>query len=566
MKIEEPVISSKRYQSGDDEVDALRSERPQGASLYPPGTDEGAPISVEREPQSARINLSPFANLRYDLPAGLVVFLVALPLCLGIALASGAPPLSGILAGIAGGLVIPLVSRADLSVSGPAAGLAAVVAVGISKSGSFQVFALAVVLAGLMQIAFGALRLGRLAHLVPSSVIQGMLTAIGLLLILKQIPHAIGYDKENFASFSFRANDTENTFSLFYHAFKSVEPGAVLITLFCIPLLITWEKTPALKKLTFLPGPLAAVLLGVGLEMLFRSSPRLDLEAKHMVQLPIGGANGSLFDALTLPKFSAITSGQTWLLALTLALVASLETLLNVEAVDKLDPYHRRAPSDRELVAQGLGNMVSGLAGGLPVTSVVVRSTAAIGAGARTRMAAFSHGVLLFLSVALAASLLNRIPLACLAAILLMTGYKLAKPSIFRAAYKAGPAFFVPFLATVGAILLTDLLKGTAIGLGLGVAFSLYRLVEGTFQIHHEGSTLRIRILGHAYFFSRGRLVNALEQAKPGTNVIFEAEPGTFVDRDVLALIQNFKKTAKARKLKVEVYGIQLSDAADVAH
>ena len=547
----------------EDEVDGIRSERPRDE----PDDSNSPPSSVHEPASSSQLpNLSPWANLKYDLPAGLVVFLVAVPLCLGIALASGAPALSGILAGIAGGLVIPLISRSPLSVSGPAAGLAAIVAAGITKAGSFEVLAMAVVLAGVIQMGLGALKAGRIAHFVPSSVIQGMLTAIGLLLILKQIPHAVGYDKENFASVAFRSNDTENTFSLFFHALSAFEPGAIIIAMVSISVLVLWEKT-RLKRLTFFPGPLAAVVLGIALETLFRRiSPALDLEPKHLVQIPIGNGNGSLLGALRLPSFAAVTQTSTWVLAVTLAVVASLETLLNVEAVDKLDPYHRKSPPNRELVAQGVANVVSGLVGGLPVTSVVVRSTAALNAGSRTQMSAFSHGVLLLLAVLLAAPLLNRIPLACLAAILLVTGYKLTKPEIFRAAYRSGASYFVPFLATVIAILFTDLLKGTAIGLGIGVAFALRKVIEGAFDVQKNGSLVTIRILGNAHFFSRGRLVTELDHVPNGSKVVIEAVPGSFVDRDVLGVIGAFAKSARRRKIEVELHNISLEGAADLAH
>jgi MFS superfamily sulfate permease-like transporter len=549
----------------EEEIDQERSELVHWDSLPPPAEPEGSTTPATAG-VAARPNLSVWANLRHDLPAGLVTFLVAVPLCLGIALASNAPVLSGILAGVIGGLVIPLISRAELSVSGPAAGLAAVVALGIAKVGSFEAFAFALVLAGLMQIAFGAVRAGKIAHFFPTSVIQGMLTAIGLLLILKQIPHAVGYDKDNFASLAFKGDGGENTFSLLYHAFASIHPGALLLTVLSIPILVLWEKSHTLKKLTFLPGPLAVVAIGLGLELLFRSTGTMTFGAKHLVQLPLGGEHGSFFSALRLPDFSAIKSSETWILAVTLAVVASLETLLNVEAVDKLDPHHRKSPPNRELVAQGVANTLSGLVGGLPVTSVVVRSTAAVNAGAHTRMAAFVHGVLMLLAVVLASTVLNHIPLACLAAILLMTGYKLAKPAIFVAAFRAGSGYFVPFAGTVVAILLTDLLKGAAIGLALGIGFSIFRMIEGTFHVEKDGNTLHIRVLGHAYFFSRGRLLAALEHAVEGNKVIVEAEPGTFVDRDVALTLQGFMKTAHLRTIDVEVRGIALGHHDEPSH
>ncbi|AKT36315.1 SulP family inorganic anion transporter [Chondromyces crocatus] len=510
--------------------------------------------------QSSKV--SPLDVLKTDLPAGLVVFLVALPLCLGIALASGAPLFSGLIAGIVGGLVIPLISRAPLSVSGPAAGLAAIVFTGISALGSFSVFALAVVIAGVMQLVLGVLRAGGIAHYFPSSVIKGMLTAIGVLLILKQLPHAIGLDVEEFGAMSFQVGK-ENTFSLIARALEVIQPGAAIISVGCVALLVFWDKVPALKKLTWLPGPLVAVLGGTLANELFqRNYQTVALQSEHLVRLPSTDGAGGLLGALHLPDWSAITRADVWTLAVTLAVVASLETLLNLEAVDRIDPWRRKSPPNREMLAQGMGNLTSGLLGGLPITSVVVRSSAGVNAGGRTKAVALFHGLFLMLAVLFMAPLLTRIPLACLAAILLTTGYKLAKPKLFSDMYRLGWSQFTPFMVTVLAIVLTDLLKGVAIGLAVGLAFVLRESMSRVYEVSREGQLVTIRLNKEAFFFSRGKLVSLFEELPRDTHVILDAEAAPFVDHDVADAIRDFQSSAGLRNIQVEVRGLKLAPVA----
>lgn len=520
---------------------------------------------VRPEPAKAApapaLDLRPLSVLKSDLPAGLVVFLVALPLCLGIALASGAPLFSGLIAGIVGGLVVPLISRSPLSVSGPAAGLAAIVVAGLAQVGSFAAFTLAVLIAGAMQIVAGIIRAGSIAHYFPSSVIKGMLTAIGILLILKQLPHAIGLDTEAMGAVSFQAGD-ENTFSLITHALRVIEPGAAVISAGCIALMVVWEKVPALKKLTWLPAPLIAVTLAVVANELFvKAAPAMALQSEHLVKLPSTDGPAGMLGALHLPDWSAITRWEVWLLAATLAVVASLETLLNLDAVDRLDPWRRKSPPNRELLAQGAGNLASGLLGGLPITSVIVRSSANVNAGARTRASAVFHGAFLVLSVLLLAPLLTKIPLACLAAILLMTGYKLAKPKLFADMYRLGWNQFVPFIVTVLAIVFIDLLKGVAFGLAVGLVFVVREAMSRVYHVEHEHEEKRvtIKLTKEAYFFSRGKLLSLLDGVPEHAHVIVDAEGAPFVDHDVVDAIRSFKASASDRNIRVDVRGIELT-------
>ncbi|WP_437753749.1 SulP family inorganic anion transporter [Sorangium sp. So ce1389] len=511
------------------------------------GAPQAAPEKESAPPLDPRLS----ANLKYDIPAGVVVFLVALPLCLGIALASGAPLLSGIVAGIMGGLIIPLVSRASLSVSGPAAGLAAIVLAGITSLQSFQAFAMAVVIGGVLQLALGVLKAGAISHFFPSSVIKGMLAAIGVLLILKQLPHAVGFDKDNFASESFKA-DGGNTFTMLGQATQAIEWGAFLISAVCLAIMVGWEKS-RLAKISWLPAPLVAVLVAtLGNELFKVAVPSLALEQKHLVSLP----TGDLFSALQQPDWSAIMRPEVWVLGVTLAIVASLETLLNLEAVDRIDPWQRKSPPNRELVAQGLANVASGLVGGLPVTSVIVRSSANTNAGARTRVSAFTHGALLLLAVVFAAGLLSHIPLACLATILLVTGYKLAKPKIFAEMHKLGWNHFIPFVVTIVAIVLTDLLKGIAIGLAVGVLFVLRTQMNRVFDVVHEGARVTIRFNKAAYFFTQGKLVTLFERLPSDSHVVVDAQGASYVDHDVAELIRRFQQSAPRRNIRVEVLGL----------
>lgn len=409
-------------------------------------------------------------DLRSDLPAGLVVFLVALPLCLGIALASGAPLFAGLIAGMVGGLVIPLVSRSALSVSGPAAGLAAVVLAGIRDVG-MEGLAAAVLVAGIFQVLLGVARAGVLIQFMPASVIKGMLTAIGILLILKQIPHAIGFDVEKFGAEAFDVGDGENTFTVFMEALLDFRGGALLISAVAIPTLVLWDRT----RITFLPAALVVVVVGTLLNLSYGSwMPSLSLAQSHLVTLP----GGSLVEQVHSPPVRALLSAGVWKLAVTLAIVASLESMLSIEAIDKLDPLKRKTPMNRELIAQGVGNTVSGVLGGLPVTSVIVRSSANVNAGARSQLSAFTHGAFMLLAVVFARDLLQHIPLAALASILVVTGYKLAKPALFREMYRQGMPVFVPFMVTITGIIFTDLLRGIVIGMASCVLFMRQPVTE----------------------------------------------------------------------------------------
>ncbi|HEY8401296.1 MAG TPA: SulP family inorganic anion transporter, partial [Cytophagaceae bacterium] len=439
----------------------------------------------------SKINLKDLSslkgNLKYDLSAGLVVFLVAVPLCLGIALASGAPLFSGLIAGIVGGLVIGSFSGSQLSVSGPAAGLTIIVINAISTLGSFETFLCAVFIAGVLQVVMGYAKAGSIAAFFPSAVIKGMLAAIGIILILKQIPHAVGYDMDYEGNLNFLQADDENTISEIFKAFGAITPGAVVISLVSLILMIYWGKIKW-SVAQAIPAPLLVVVFGVVINSLFDSLGWADivLGAEHLVQIPVANSFNELLSFFTIPDFSNFKNPQVYGVAITLALVATLETLLNVEAVDKIDPYKRTSPKNRELKAQGIGNMVSGLIGGLPITSVIVRSSVAVNSGGRTKMTAIFHGFLILVAVVLFPTMLNLIPLASLAAILLVTGYKLTTFALYKNFYKQGWDQFLPFIVTVVAIVFTDLLLGILIGMGVSIFFILRRNMKNNFSYQLE--------------------------------------------------------------------------------
>lgn len=487
-------------------------------------------------------------SLRFDLPAGLVVFLVAVPLCLGIALASGAPLLSGLVAGMVGGLVVPLISRAELSVCGPAAGLAAIVLSGITTLGSFEVFTVALVLAGLLQLLMGVLRFGRFSAWFPTGVVAGMLAAIGVLLIIKQLPHAVGFDKDAFAIEN--GSHTPGASTLL----GAIEPVAVISAITAMAALIGWEKIVKRRGGSFLPAPLMAVLVGVATHEIVRvASPARALATEHMVRIPDAAAWKS---SLAIPDFSLWLRQDVWIVAVTVAVVASIESLLNVEAMDRLDPFARRSPMNRELVAQGVANTLSGFLGGLPITSVVVRSSAALQAGARTRGASLVHGLLLVLTIFVLGPLLDRIPLACLAAILLVTGYKLAGPAVFRAAWKAGLENFIPFAATLIGVVALDLLKGVGIGLAVAMALAIRRALGRAVEVVQEEGRVIVRLVRDVPFFARADLQAALDSVPPKGRVVVDAEGATSVHKDVQEAIKTFVDTAPRRSVEVEVRGI----------
>lgn len=502
-----------------------------------------------------------FKDFKNDLPASIVVFFVAVPLCLGIALASGAPLFAGIIAGIVGGIVVGMASGSPLGVSGPAAGLAVIVLSSIAAIGSWPAFLLAVVLAGILQLIMGFAKAGFIAYFFPNSVIKGMLTGIGLLIILKQIPHALGYDKDPEGDLSYFQTDGGTTISSISNAINALSPGAILISTIAIAILILWDTVLMKKHKLFqvIQGPIVVVVLGIAMNYMYQTGAlNFSLDADQVVKLPVANSLREFFSFFTFPDFSAITNFKVWEVALVLAIVASLETLLCVEATDKLDPYKRVTPTNRELKAQGLGNVISGMIGGLPITQVIVRSTANITFGGKTKMSAILHGLFLLISAITVAEWLNMIPLASLAAILIIVGYKLAKPALFKQMYKLGWEQFVPFVATVVGILATDLLKGITIGILFGIFYTLrhsYRnshhlkdvvtTKEGQ-QVHH------IELAQEVSFFNKASVMRTLEAIPAQSKVIIDFSKSKSVAHDVIEIIQNYRINAKAKNITVE--------------
>lgn len=502
------------------------------------------------------ITFKPFDNLSHDIPAALVVFLVALPLCLGIALASGAPLFSGLVAGVIGGVVAGSLSKSSLSVSGPAAGLATIVFSAIQELQSFPLFLLAVVLAGALQILLGFLRAGTIGHFFPAAVIKGMLAAIGLILILKQIPHALGYDADYEGDESFFQPDNQNTFTEILKAMDYFTPGAILISVVSLLVLVLWP-TPWVKRFkwtTYVPAPLVVVTLGVSLNALFKEFvPSLEVQATHLVNL--GGFNGleSLGQVVVFPDFGGLSDPRVYRIALTIALVASIESLLSIEAIDKLDPYRRITPLNRELKAQGLSNFLSGLFGGLPVTAVIVRSSANLVAGGRTKMSAILHGVFLGGVVMLMPHILELIPLACLAGVLLVVGYKLNTPVMYRETFKKGVDQFLPFLVTIVAILLTDLLIGISIGVLVAIFFVLKTNVQTAMIVVNSGPQYLIKFTKDVSFVHKASLRRIFEQLPANTSVVIDGGKSQFFDADIVETIEDFIKSAPTRSITVEI-------------
>ena len=479
------------------------------------------------------------SHLKDDIPSGLVVFLVALPLCLGIALASGAPLFSGIISGIIGGIIVAIFSGSALSVTGPAAGLTVIVLNGITDLGSYDVFLLAVVIAGILQIILGFLKAGVIGYYFPSSVIKGMLAAIGIILILKQAPLAIGYDKTSGVQF---------------------QMGSVIIAGISIAIILIWDL-PVFKKFLFfkfIPGALIAVITGVLLNNFFASHHQdWALSANQLVKLPVSDSFDGFLNQFTFPNFSAFTNYKVYVLAFTIAIIASLETLLSTEAADKLDPYKRVTPTNLELKAQGVGNLLSGLIGGLPMTAVIVRTSANVNAGGKTKVSAIIHGIFLLLSVAFLASILNKIPLACLAAVLLIVGYKLAKISLFKEMYKLGWEQFVPFIVTVVAIQFSDLLKGIALGMLVAIFYILRTNYRRDYEFHYDKSSdakkVKLTLLEHVTFINKGSIANKLSSLEDGTIIEINAEKAHYIDLDVLEIIYDFKAHSIHRNIQVEL-------------
>jgi MFS superfamily sulfate permease-like transporter len=495
-------------------------------------------------------------TLESDLPAALVVFLVALPLCLGIALASGAPLISGIIAGIVGGVVVGSLSGSQLGVSGPAAGLAVIVLLAIQSLG-FNAFLVAVMLAGVFQLALGYARAGIIAYYFPSSVITGMLAGIGIIIFLKQLPHAFGYDRDPVGEVSFFQPDGENTFSELLHVLDAISPGPLLIALVSLAILLLWPRLKAYKLTALIPGPLVAVVTGVLLHLLLRDSA-LALAPDQVVNIPVTGGLASVTELLTFPDFSALTQIAVYKTAAVLAIVASLETLLSVEAADKLDPQKRVTPTDRELKAQGVGNIISGLLGGLPVTQVIVRSSANVQSGAKSKTSTIIHGLLLAISVLAIPTIMNLIPLATLAAILLVVGYKLAKPALFRNMFRRGRGQFGPFIVTVLGIVFTNLLLGICLGLVVAVVVILFQNFRLPFQIssHERGALIRIHLAQQVTFLNKAAMLKTLDAIKKDSSVVIDASNSVFVHPDVMEIIDNFTIGAPMKGIDVVVLGL----------
>ena len=518
------------------------------------------------------------SNLKYDLPAGLVVFLVALPLCLGISIASGAAPIAGILTGIVGGIVVGFFSGSKLGVSGPEAGLAAIILSYLTMTGvTYEMFLLGVVFTGIFQIVFGYIKAGVLANYFPASVIKGMLAAIGILLVLKQIPHGLGDDKDSEGDVEFFQADGENTFTEIINAIADPHIGAIIITMISLTIVILWQ-TKALKKIKFLsaiPAPLLVVILGVVLNQTFISYfPSLALKDIHLVNIPVYKTVGEFFTSFRTPDFSRLWQYDHQYfsslfeqykliigMGFTLAVVASLETLLSVEATDKLDPKKRVTPTNKELIAQGIGNTVVGLIGGLPMTQAIVRSSVNINAGGKTKISTMFHGILLFLFVLLVPDLLNKIPLACMAGILIMIGYNLANVKLFKGMYKLGMRQFLPFVITIVSILLTDLLIGIIIGLIIAI---FYILKDNRNKEPFDVKVTRTPNEPYKYlvifylheevtYLSKHVLLLSLHDIPMNSKIIIDGSQTRFISHDVIEGINEFKDySAPTKNIHVE--------------
>jgi MFS superfamily sulfate permease-like transporter len=507
--------------------------------------------------------LNPLKNLKHDIPAGIVVFLVAMPLCLGIAMASGAPLFSGIISGIVGGIIVGALSGSSLGVSGPAAGLAVIVLNAIQDLGAFDIFLVAVVLAGVIQLIMGFLKAGIIAYYFPSSVIHGMLAGIGIIIFLKQIPHAFGYDKDPEGDFEFNQLDGHNTFDDLLIMINNMSIGVVIISAISLFILILWN-TKYFQKLSFtkiIPGPLVAVIVGIVLNYVFKSFPSLTISPDHLVTVPVSKDFNGFISNFTLPNFNGLSNPNVYITAIIIAVVASLETLLCVEATDKLDPLKRVTPTNRELKAQGIGNMIAGFIGGLPVTQVIVRSSANIQSGGKTKAAAIIHGFLLLLSIILIPNLLNQIPLAVLAAILLVVGYKLAKPALFKRMYNEGLEQFIPFFVTIIGIVFTDLLMGIALGLMVAVFIILRNNFKIPFNMEKseaEGKNhYTIYLSEDVTFLNKAAVLKVLDQIPDNSKVTINGRNTKFIHYDVLEIIEDFKINAQSRNIEVELIDVE---------
>jgi MFS superfamily sulfate permease-like transporter len=494
-----------------------------------------------------------------DLFASIVVFLVAMPLCLGIALASGAPLHAGLLAGIIGGIVVGSLSGSPLSVSGPAAGLTTIVLSAIDRLGSYEAFLLAVLLAGIFQAILGFLKAGTIGHFVPASVIKGMLAAIGLILILKQIPHAVGFDRDFEGDQDFFQQDGANTITEIGEALGAFSAGAAIISVVSIAVIVLWDR-PAIQKrniLPLIPGALIAVGVGVFLNQLFFSFfPFLALDQKHLVDMPNFLQAGA--GLITLPDFSRLSDPMIYGTALTITIVASLETLLSIEACDKLDPERRITPLNRELKAQGVGNTLSGLLGGLPLTAVIVRSSANVGAGARTKASAISHGIILLLSILFIPGILRMIPLSCLAGVLIVIGFKLTSPALYRDMFSRGKEQFLPFIVTVLAIVFSNLLQGVFIGLLVAIFFILRSNFREAIVFVNDGNQYLLKLTKDVSFLNKSTLKTRFMSIPNNASLLIDGTAASFVDHDIKEAIRDFIETSKAKHITVQLKHLPL--------
>ncbi|APU68252.1 SulP family inorganic anion transporter [Christiangramia flava] len=500
-----------------------------------------------------------FKHLNKDFPASIVVFFVAIPLCLGIALASGAPLFSGLIAGIIGGIVVGSLSGSSLGVSGPAAGLAAIVLAAITDMG-YENLLLAVVIGGAIQIVFGLLKAGIIGYYFPSSVIKGMLTGIGIIIILKQIPHFFGYDDDPLGDWAFFQVDGENTFSEILNMVNGISPGATTIAIISMAILILWEAvlTKKAKIFRLIQGPLVAVAIGIIFYLMTRGSETFGIMKDHLVAVPVPDSFDSFIGQFTLPSFEMIGTMDMWITGFTIALVASLETLLCVEATDKLDPHKRTTPTNRELFAQGTGNVLSGMIGGLPITQVIVRSSANIQSGGQTKLSAIMHGFLLLISIIIIPNILNYIPLSVLAAILFIVGYKLAKPALFIEMFRKGWKQWIPFVVTVVGIVFGDLLIGISLGLVVGICVILIKSYQNSYFLHIENpnsgsKTVKMTLAEEVTFINKGAIIKELNNLDKDSFLIMDVTKTKYLDNDIIEILDDFKIKAAEKNIDIQI-------------
>ncbi|MDD2863674.1 MAG: carbonic anhydrase family protein [Methylococcales bacterium] len=500
-------------------------------------------------------------HLKCDIPAGIAIFFVAVPLSLGVALASGAPLFAGLIASIIGGLVVAPLSGSALGVSGAAAGLVVIMLSDIGQLG-FASFLSVVILAGLIQVIMGVARMGSIAHYFPSSVIKGMLSGIGIIIFLKQIPHAIGYDSDYEGDLSFFQNDNYSTFSELTHMIQFSSLTAIGITVVSLAILIFWER-PKMKKSSFfqvLHGTLITILVGVAINTLLQHfSPDIALKESHLVSIPVAQNVGDLLLQMHSPDFSQFLNPAIYTSALMLAFLASLESLLSIEAVDKLDPFKRVTPPNRELIAQGIGNITSGLLGGLPMTQVIIRSSINIQSGAKTKASGFISGGLLFITVLFIPEWLNKIPLASLASILLVVSYKLMRPRTFKKMYHAGMYHFIPFIFTILGLIFTNLVIGVVIGLACALLSIVLENYKAAFNFRETriGNKIFFRLNEHVSFLSKAALKQTFDQLPANSEIVIDATRSKYLDYDVFEVIRDFKKEAPLKQIQLTLQNVR---------